>query len=126
MKTPKSFEEMMAMPDQKERHKVQQRLSRYIRYHRQIGKKPTTDEFFAKFGKPEAKHGEKASKPKRKSKFGPQDHFDGNEAYLHKRYCIRNKLKLEDVPYEKYLAASKAWHEKRSTLRGGGLYDKTQ
>lgn len=116
----------MAIPDQKERHKIQQRLSRYIRYHRDLGEKPTIDDFFARFKNKTAKPASKANKPKRKSKFGPQDHFDGNEAYLHKRYCIRNKLKLADVPYEKYLAASEAWHEKRSSLRGGGFYDKTQ
>lgn len=122
MPLPKSFEEMMAIPDKKERHKVQQRLSRYIRYQRSLGEKPTTDEFFARFGKPAAKQGGKPNKPKRKSKFGPQDHFDANEAYLHKRYCIRNKLKLEDVPYEKYKAASEEWHRKRDMLRGGAHY----
>lgn len=116
----------MAIPDQKERHKVQQRLSRYIRYHKKLGEKPTTDEFFARFKAPKAKQESKANKPKRKSKFGPQDHFDGNEAYLHKRYCIRNKLKLADVPYEKYLAASETWHEKRSTPRSGTSNVKTQ
>lgn len=126
MSTPKSFEEMMAMPNQKERHKVQQRISRFIRYHRKKGEKPTVDDFFARFGKPKAKPESNAIKPKQKSKFGPQDHFDGNEAYLHKRYCIRNKLKLEDVPYEKYLAASKVWHEKRSTPRSGTSNVKTQ